>query len=163
MSDLFSSLNDLKAKLNLIEQETFGNTNLEQQQELQPDCHIQEKNLKGKISQIQRNQKNVVVLDVRGEKTQVSRVSIENCLYENILMDELKLNDADLESKPIFLDFSRKCIKEILQILRFFCSSSAAKKYKIFVQNKEGEEFLVKEILSFFKNPSILNSLEFNY
>lgn len=155
MSDLFSSLNDLKAKLNLIEQETLGSMQLEEQEQQR---NKQVANLKEKIEQIKSDQSNIIELDVRGEKLQISRFNVQNCIYENILTE--KLNEGVVK---VFLDFNRRSIREILGIMRFFGPSSAAKKYHIFVRNKDGEEFLVKEILSFFKNPSILSSLEFNY
>ena len=159
-SDLLSTLNNLKNKLNLLESQVFIETS--SSNVINEDQYV--KRLPEKLKMLENSQNSMIQLNIRGELYLVSKNLCNDCFYDNIISKELSTNSSTTE---IFLDFDRKILKEILNIMRYFniTLSSKEKKepYKIFVKNQASADFFQLELLNFFADKCILNEIVFEF
>ncbi len=176
MSKITETLNNLKSKLKNLEDEVFISS-------IKNSVPIKEKNfnkkLKQKLSFIEGLQEHnsKVILDVRGDSYEIDIKTINNCLFGNVLKDELsKVNNTNYSnSKPsIFLDFDRKNFPVFLNLLVFFNTNNLSFddindskiKYKIHLNKNsnsavDARKLLDIEIKCFFTDNNILNRIEY--
>lgn len=161
MSQLLSSILNLKNKLLEFETQIDSDEIKQMEQTMIKERHTHTK-IPEKIKAIIQNLNSSIVLDVRGERLVISKSTIEGCLYESVLNDEIKMNP---ELSSIYLDFDRNILKELLNIVRYFQkteSNSVPNKYKLFFKTLDQKEFFQLELLSFFKSSSITENLSFD-
>ena len=173
MSDLLSSLTNLKSKLDLLESKVYIDEAREKNEAEKKEKY--KSNLSNKLYFIQSTQEQSIELDIRGEQAFISRDSIQDCLFKNELKEIL---DSGSYETPIYLDYDRNIFKEILNITRFFNKELLGNeddknnkvkvnenlpKYKMFPFNEESTKFIELELLSFFKEKLILDYIEFVY
>lgn len=157
MSQLLSSILNLKNKLLEFETQIDTDETIQKEHNLIKERHALTK-IPDKIRAIKFNKSNSVILDIRGERLVVSKSAIEECIYETVLSDELKKNPA---STTIYLDFDRKILRELLNIMRYFQKSCDSEPglYRLFLKTKEQKEFFLLELNSFFKSSSLTEKL----
>ena len=172
MSDLLSSLNNLKSKLDLLESKVYIDEAREKNEIDKKEKY--KSNLANKLYFIQSTQEQSIELDVRGEQNFISRDSIQDCIFTNELKQIL---DSGSYETPIHIDYDRNIFKEILNITRFYNKELLVKKeennneklsnnlpkYKMFPYNEDAIHFIKLELLSFFKDKAILDNIEFVY
>lgn len=159
MSQLLSNLQDIKSKLNLLESQVFVE-NIKKNKE---ENTKYKSNLNSKISFIQNSQDQIIELDVRGEIMYICKDSIIDSCFDNIILDEIKLGTF---ISPIFLDFDRSVVTEILNILRYFNTNVQKKDislmlpYKYYLDKKDSLSLVEFELVNFFKSKDILQKVE---
>lgn len=172
MSKITETLNNLKSKLKNLEDEVFISS-------IKNSVPVKERNfnrkLKEKLALIEGIQdiNNRVLLDVRGDNYELNINTINSCIIENILSDEIRQIDFT-NRKSIFLDFDRGNFPTILSLIYYFNRNNlniddfenSNAKYKIYLnKNKNGtgdtRKLLELEICAFFKDSTVINKIEF--
>lgn len=174
MSKITETLNNLKSKLKNLEDEVFISS-------IKNSVPVKEKSynkkLKEKLAYIEGIQEtnNKVILDVRGDTYEIDLSTINNCILENIVKDEIKQKFGLSSSKTsIFLNFDRKNFPLLLSIIFYFNKNNLSiedfnnTKYKIYLNKTKDATFVADtkklleiEIKSFFTDINVLNRVEF--
>jgi hypothetical protein len=81
--------------------------------------YIVNNRLNVKLEQLHVINKSQIKINAGGSYSSTSKATIKNCIYDNILKDELQsLETEEIESKEIFVDIELKYFEPILEILR---------------------------------------------
>jgi hypothetical protein len=159
MSDLLSSLKDLKAQLSSITINESDYVNVEKKESSEE-----------KLKEITRQQDDIIKVEAGGKIYETTKATIRNCPYDNVLKDQLEYEEKNKnnsyqsvyyynnqpvvrESPPFFVDIDKKLFRKVLNFIRYSGKNSGAgEKFTIFYKKTENHFLIQKQILRFFKN-----------
>jgi hypothetical protein len=172
-SDLLNTLNELKSKLNNIEESVFYTSTYNKQAE-----RVHKKDLKTKLKLVEISQQDVVPINLRGEVISVSKSTFTESVLNTIVTDEIRLlvnfqNNIDTNNE-VFIDIDKQVFSTILQILRFFNKNlnqdviegkkdADFQKYKVILNSEISKEFFELELKSFFLGDEVFKLVDINF
>ena len=122
-----------------------------------------------KLDHLVKLQDDIIQIECDGKFYETSKTTVRNCFLDNILKDKINTVNNNVnpyytsyekQDKPsYYIDMSRKGLKLMLKILRFYSfDENKNKNYHIY-SDKTEEELLRDQLAYFFKNDDMLNSL----
>jgi hypothetical protein len=141
--DLLNNLKNLKSKL--FEMESTYETKVKT---LEKRSNTLE-SINKKIDNLVTLQSDIIQIECDGKFYETSKPTIRNCILDNILKDMIKSNYND---DTYYVDLSRKGLKLVLNIMRFYSSEESANRTYDLYLNSHDEEIIREQLNYFFKN-----------
>lgn len=170
MSDLLNSLNELKSKLNNIEESVFYTSNYNKQPE-----RVHRKDVSSKLKYVESSQQDVVPVNLRGEVLSVSKSTFTDSILNTIVTDDIRQlinyqNNID-STNEVFIDIDKQVFSTILQILRFYNKKlnqdiiegkkdADFQKYQVILSSEISKDFFELEFKSFFLGDEVFKLVD---
>jgi hypothetical protein len=153
-TELFSKLQSLKEQLSIIDE------NIDNQEVIAEKVKSLEERMEIKLNDLDAitKESNRVFIDACGKTYEVSKLTIQNCKYENQLAKEIEGKDGEVR---IHIDIPKNYFKHLLNMVRYF-DKNETQKDKYLIELEERRDNIVnfkKSVSMFFPDPKVINEI----